>query len=148
MIIYGTIKGFKKEEIDKYGFPIDGIQLCINSDIISEQCEAYDIFTGTDVYLDTNSAICSVRGNNLQFEVECRCLTLDGNDVDFDLDGDLVYSIIRNSYVTGVFLVDEYSDYSDPMEREKLKKMKFTESLLFSIGSGSVFKKCNKVKFY
>lgn len=145
MIIYGSITGFKKEEIDNNGFPLDGIQLCMNVDLITDEL---DVTCGTDVFLDIFSAEYCVDGNVLNFKCKCESMMLDGNETDLEINGDLAYSIVRNSKVTEIILSGDYSDFSDKKEKGKLKKMKVLGSLLFNIGNGSIYKKANKVKFY
>ena len=145
MVIYGSIKGFRKEEIDKYGFPIDGIQLYVNGDVISEELE---VTTGTDLFIDICSAEWFLEGNVLNFKCICESILLDGNEVDDSISGDLLYSLTKASRIEELILSGDYVDYEDPMEKEKLKKLKVLGSLEFRVGFGVIHKKCNKVKFY
>lgn len=148
MVIYGSIRGFKKEDIDKCGFPIDGIQLCVKGDLISDESEDYNVSVGTDVFLDINGAEYYLDGTSLVFKCKCESIMLDCNETYLGVNGDLAYSIVRNSYVTGIVTSGDYCSFDDAEQNKKLKKLKVSGSLLFNIGKGYVYKRCNRSRFY
>lgn len=147
MIICGKISGFMKEEIEEHGFPIDGIQLCVGADIILEG-EPSDIGFNTDVFIDISSAEYIMIGNVLEFKARCESMMLDGNETDIDINGDLAYTIIKNSIPSEIVLSGDYLREDFKENRKNLDKLKVLGSLWFGIGIGSVHRKCNKVKFY
>lgn len=147
MIICGSISGFKKEDVEELGFPLEGIQLCMDGDLVLVD-EEFDIMNNTDVFLEISGAEYYMKGNVLEFKAKCESMMLDGNETDIEINGDLAYAIVRNSYMTEIILAGDHVDFSDPMERLKLNKMKVLGSLWIGIGIGSVHKRCNKVKFY
>ena len=147
MIIHGSLKGFKKDEIEKHGFPIDGIQLCTLGDLVLDN-EDFDIGFNTDVFLDICSAEYFMDGNVLRFKAKCGSIMLDGNETDLDPDDDLVYSIVRNSDITEVVLSGDYLDVDSKPNRKKLDRLKFLGSVCFWIGIDAIYRKSNKVNFY
>lgn len=145
MVICGSIKGFTQKEVDTYGFPLDGIQVCLRKDIISEE---FVFSAGTDLFLDIFSAEYSLHSDVLSFKCKCESLMVDGEETDLEINGDLVYSLIRGCKVTELILSGDYSDFAYTKKSVKLKDIKTIGSLMFNVGNHCIYKKGNKVKFY
>lgn len=151
MKICGTLSGFKKEDLDKFGFPVDGFQLQVNKDIFCEGFYGYygcDLYEGADLFFDVFDAEYCFEDGILHFRATCESVMVDGNENDLPMDGDIVYHLVRNSKVTEVILSGDYIDFQDPLKKEKLRKMKIIGSLVFRVGGSPIHKKTNKVNFY
>ena len=153
MIVYGTLSGFSKEEVDRFGFPIDGIQLQLSKEVLSDEIQ--ELTPGTDLFFDIFRAEWYYDKELLCFKATCESITIDGNECALSINGDLVCELVKNSKLTEIVLSGDYIDscnesVNSPIKKKKKKnrRYKVIGSFGFHIGKRFLYRKTNKAVFY
>lgn len=146
MKVYGTLSGFSKEEIDRFGFPIDGIQLQLSKEVLSDEIQ--DLTPGTDLFFDIFSAEWYYEKELLCFKATCESIMIDDNECDLPINGNLVCELVKSSKLTEIVLSGDYINSNDTPSRRKTGGYKVIGSFGFHIGKRFLYSKTNKAVFY